>query len=819
MESKRNIRGARCWRCHWGERGDDQQYLMSRLDSRILAAAQIQCCHTQYFKFDFEQKTERHTELVIAAGEGDAKTMQRLLKTGVPLLPMAARADPLLHAIRHNQRDAVFLLLSVGAPLCNQSIEYVTPLEGAHNTLGLPAVFPALIRMAYSEKIQMEIQTLKGSKITGKEEKLLQVMESYQKSFRIFGNFSKFILESNNYEERSKKARDLLCTAAKYGLSLTCVLLGLEDVCIHPLQDEENPFKLAFLGNHFDTQVTLCRDMNMVPFTFSLPPSAILPSDLLQEYWVNERKLLDDICSGKHDHTKLNKYETNILKKYIEQLSKVKPNEDLKSQDITLERPDDFFLYLLAKHDLVYILYILYEKNFKDMYINRVVESFSECTMLHVASMYGRLNMIEYLLYRNPELDKVTLGKYSAAHLSAIGGHKECYQYILARMNDDQKEMKCNIQLTAAELMRKYEEFCSNCQMPLMTREEALHVKNETEDGKRAHELLYIKGNYLKITKPDDLIDVAVNNVCDEKKVNEIKDKIKIETEKLLESIEDKNFKGRTVLTGPLVEGNEIFHVNYVDFMYEVSPEYDIMCKSSESPGEGTIISMDLPLKGSTFREEFAKHIKKAIKNYVSKSSDKSDISIAPPFLLHTHKGVYIPWVWNHKYFCLLASYIVPTLKAKHSVNDREESVFITNVSDGWILRKYREETKYFKDLTEDDRKVWLACRLLRKITLQLWFAPRFSTKRYTQSWNTYSVGIEGLEERILKQLFKDEKNAPTECNKKSLFDRVLSVYSRAANKESGIWVPRPDDDFHGKALSVCGILEYLESLKKNDNF
>nr|XP_053656966.1 uncharacterized protein LOC128705885 [Cherax quadricarinatus] len=736
---------------------------------------------------------------------------------------MAARADPLLHAIRHNQRDALFLLLSAGAPLCNQSIEDMTPLEGAHNTLGLPAVFPALIRMAYSEKIQMEIETLKGSKITGKEEEeLLQVMESYQKCFRIFGNFSKFILESNNYDERIKKARDLLCTAASHGLSLTCVLLGLEDVCIHPLQDEENPFKLAFLGNHFDTQVTLCRDMNMVPFTFSLPPSAILPSDLLQEYWVNERKVLDDICSGKHDRTKLNKDETNILENYIEQLSKVKPNEDLKSQDITLERPDDFFLYLLAKHDLVYILYILYEKIFKDMDINSVVESFSECTMLHVASMYGRLNMLEYLLYRNPELDKVTLGKYSAAHLAAIGGHKECYQYILARMNDDQKEMKCNIQLTAAELMRKYEEFCSNCQLPLMTREEALHVKNETEDGKRAHKLLYIKGNYLKITKPDDLIDAAVNNVCEKKKVNEISDKIKIETDKLVESIEDKKFKGKTVLTGPLVEGNEIFHINYVDFIYEVSPEQDIMCKSSGLHEEVSIISKDRLLKGSKFREAFAEHLKKAIKSYVNKSSDILDISIAPPFQLYTHKGVYIHWVWNHKYFCLLTSYIVPTLEAELLINEEEsrfEPVFITNNYDEWILSKYQEETRYFKHLSEDDRKVWLACHLLRKLTLQLWFAPRFNTKRYTQSWNTWSVGIEGLEERILKQLFQDEKNTSTEWNKKSVFDRVMSVYSRAANKESGKWVPIKDEDLHGKASSVCGILEYLESLQKNDNF
>nr|XP_053656955.1 uncharacterized protein LOC128705867 [Cherax quadricarinatus] len=149
--------------------------------------------------------------------------MQRLLKTGVPLLPMAARADPLLHAIRHNQRDAAFLLLSAGAPLCNQSIEDLTPLEGAHNTLGLPAVFPALIRMAYSEKIQMEIQTLKGSKITGKEEdELFQAMESYQKTFKISGNFSKFILESNNYDERSKKARFTVYCSKSWPLPHLC---------------------------------------------------------------------------------------------------------------------------------------------------------------------------------------------------------------------------------------------------------------------------------------------------------------------------------------------------------------------------------------------------------------------------------------------------------------------------------------------------------------------------------------------------------------------------------------------------------------------
>lgn len=65
---------------------------------------------------------------------------------GVNVLPLASRNDPLQEAIQGGHRDAVFLLLSAGAPLCAHGLVGDTPFEAAHSTSGLPALFPALIR-------------------------------------------------------------------------------------------------------------------------------------------------------------------------------------------------------------------------------------------------------------------------------------------------------------------------------------------------------------------------------------------------------------------------------------------------------------------------------------------------------------------------------------------------------------------------------------------------------------------------------------------------------------------------------------------------
>lgn len=88
----------------------------------------------------------RFKDLLEASRLGNVNAMREVLLKGVLVLPLGSRKDPLLEAIQGGHRDAVFLLLSAGAPLCAHGIVGNTPFEVAHNTIGLPALFPALIR-------------------------------------------------------------------------------------------------------------------------------------------------------------------------------------------------------------------------------------------------------------------------------------------------------------------------------------------------------------------------------------------------------------------------------------------------------------------------------------------------------------------------------------------------------------------------------------------------------------------------------------------------------------------------------------------------
>lgn len=93
-----------------------------------------------------EATVEQHEELVTACRMGDTSRIRKLLRLNVPVLPIYARADPLREAIRHHQRDVLFLLLSAGAPLSSRQGSCITPLEAAHTQQGLPACFPAIMR-------------------------------------------------------------------------------------------------------------------------------------------------------------------------------------------------------------------------------------------------------------------------------------------------------------------------------------------------------------------------------------------------------------------------------------------------------------------------------------------------------------------------------------------------------------------------------------------------------------------------------------------------------------------------------------------------
>lgn len=89
---------------------------------------------------------DKFPEMVHASARGDEDAVRRLLVSGVRVLPLGGHRDPLLEAVRGGHRNTVFLLLAAGAPLCAYGLLGNTPFEAAHRTLGLPGLFPALIR-------------------------------------------------------------------------------------------------------------------------------------------------------------------------------------------------------------------------------------------------------------------------------------------------------------------------------------------------------------------------------------------------------------------------------------------------------------------------------------------------------------------------------------------------------------------------------------------------------------------------------------------------------------------------------------------------
>ncbi|CAL4066609.1 unnamed protein product, partial [Meganyctiphanes norvegica] len=64
---------------------------------------------------------EKFDELVEAAGSNQIDKIIKLLKNHVPMLPILAKHDPLVEAIRNGYTDVVFLLISAGASICNCS--------------------------------------------------------------------------------------------------------------------------------------------------------------------------------------------------------------------------------------------------------------------------------------------------------------------------------------------------------------------------------------------------------------------------------------------------------------------------------------------------------------------------------------------------------------------------------------------------------------------------------------------------------------------------------------------------------------------------
>ncbi|XP_042228253.1 uncharacterized protein LOC121870486 [Homarus americanus] len=782
-----------------------------------------------------EKEGERE-RMVRAATEGDTALMRELLIGGAVILPSTARVDPLIQAIRHSQRDAVLLLLCAGAPLCNTTTEGVTALEVAHNTLGLPAIFPALMRKACCERLEDEMTRV--DKETASLMTLRQAMSDYSLQVMDVGSRAKWIYSGTDPEQRVTEARTLLTQAAELGLSLTCQLLGLEDVHLHSLPGEDNPYQRAITHAHTYTQLVLYRDLRLSPFTCDTTHLEALPFKQLENHWINESKVAEDFCSHESEEAKI-----SILRTLQELKGLNNKTNEQRDQQVT-RKPSSRLLYLVAKHGLVTLLHALLGR-WPVVDINQVVEEYSGCTMLHVAAMFGQMNIVEYVMHHGGNSQLMTVGNFTPAHMAALAGHTKCLRYMLAflRLSGSTVHNKCIVGLTAEQLMTKYDNLCRNCKLPLLTHEEALCVKNERGEEAQTSNILLKKSKIMNISLSEDLLVTAANTLCDKSNMKEFLSRVKEQLDNLYNQINDPRFQGKLIAVGSVAEGREIFSVTEVNFVYEVSgcEATPVTCTRLTMDGRTTVVieprSENELFQGDTFKHTFVHLVKTLVKDYVT---TLPNVSLAPPFVTATENGACLYWLWNSaNKIKLLKTCVVPVLPAAwpsdkvinlHSgmnqfENEDDNLVFhVTNVHKEWMCRSYLYEHKVFSNLSTNQAKVWATCRFVNQLVEGCWWSPRFTNRCHPHPWHTLSLRVPSLPEPALKALFLRELTESDEWDtERHMFERVTSVFRRAAQRDMrGKFVAReqitsflpPGHYCLDGRDSICGILEFLQHLK-----
>ncbi|XP_064085972.1 uncharacterized protein LOC135201052 isoform X2 [Macrobrachium nipponense] len=782
------------------------------------------------------ETTHHFEELVDAARKGETLEIISLLNRGVPLLPVYARADPLVEAIRYNRRNTVILLIGAGAPLANQNIGNVTPLEAAHTTAGSLAIIPALV---YCDRLRDE-----GSRIILEH---ADTMKAFMNSVITAGWKAKWEFNSNTGEEETnKEAQELLLQAVEKGCYLFCQVLSQEDVHLHSPNKESNAFCKAVENKQVHTQLSLCRDLRMSPMTFTSSALESLNKDLRKCILNGQFRILRNTVL--YGRLKINNEECKQILDIW---------EHKKSTEIV--QPPDTLLYTIVQKGLDVILYVLMTKC-KSFDINKEID-FSKSTLLHVAAMNGQINMIEFLLFRKAKLDLVTVGGYTAAHLAALGGHKEALLYIEEHTKKNKinvnVECKCQVGLTPSELMANYSTVCKSLTLPVMSHEDALTVMNAKTNSEKAYEILKRKGEALNITNPQALFDCVEKNTLSSEDMICILKTIREEVGKICNGLKNSDFGGNLSLMGPLQEETEIFtlqeeteifNVSDVHFTLELEAFHcldhtaTVTYEEKANNNLSTFVlrhnSKPELFKGTNFIWEFSKAMETALLSY---KSSPDEISLCSPFLTTRLSEVsFCLLLKKDEYFIKIAVHVLPVIAISFPKENRikegyEEYIKSNNGkaqicllnsddSDGeWIFHPHLFEKYIFQNLNESQRKVRTACHLISKLLNPWPWAPPFRAKHFIRPWHTLSVGVEFLQPEAVNSLFLKE------CTKNSspwtddtVFQKLLSLYQHAAEKDSlGTWTVHETIEssiflrvYYENYDSVCGVIRYLEYLK-----
>ncbi|XP_063600906.1 uncharacterized protein LOC134777015 [Penaeus indicus] len=746
-------------------------------------------------------------DLVRATREGNTGRMMQLLMENVPILPMAAEEDPLKEALRYRRRDAVFLLLAAGAPLCNHYVSHLTSLEVSHHMVGQPALFPAIMRKAYVDRLTDEEKRARSS-----DHPIASFINELKTQVTNIGDEAHPKFEGD-LAAKTEEAKKLLLEAAGLGLSLTCQMVSQEDVCFLQTSGEETPLDNALQKGHHDTAYALCRDLWMTPYICQNSQHA--PAELLDDLKERDLVIFKLVCENK---------KCTYEKELCDQL-KTSVAEGAPIEDEIL----DLALYWIAENGLTALLH----ERINDLNVNKEISKYSKTTMMHAAVLSGHRNVVEYLKYNGASFTE-TIGGFKVRDLAAMRQCKNCLMYICILEHDsdswmcEYKKMKDsyevpNVEPQALEYLRK----------------DALSALSEPFPKDQAYEMLKKKGDMLKIKTFADLLSVA-EEAKDKDFMRDFTEKVCEENDVILETLSkiDSRFAGKFSITGPLADGYEVtsFDTVYTNLEIKSSDAKDLHITITED-GKGLDIETTPSdfLNPQTFTKAFMSLMEKVVEKHTS-SQRKQGLVLVPPFLLPSEDGVYLFWMWRRdkirRFFRMNIRPVVEVKAPEHLERNLFKKRNTSKSVASTILISLMHERKYLynsytptklmiENLSNEERKTLYMCRFLTKMISFPWLYQRIQIHPLSSPWQEPNR-IAELRTQVLDSLFLEELNETAQSDFKpgNIQERVRSILQRGTEKDSdGILVARKEIcHLYNPSLlvsntfqSIEGIIRYLD--------
>ncbi|XP_069173732.1 uncharacterized protein [Procambarus clarkii] len=739
---------------------------------------------------ELKDSHQKHFDKIMSAVQKNKlELLKDLLKKRHPLLPLGATCDPLVEAIKKGSLEAVLLLLCAGAPLCGLSLISITALEASHGRSQLPAIFPALMRKEYSNKLRHEAGKATDPGYTALHETVQSLADEVRENGHKFS--WKFIDQCRDKKERSEKARIILCKAASFGMSLTCQMLGLEDVYLHPLPSdgERLPLERLIKSSQYDTLYTLLRDLKMPLVT------------------VIEEKSLEKL-SQHVMRSELEQLET-FVSRIVTDIDLVKHVKD--ACDGKLEgNLHETVLASISRLGLVLIFHKI-RTNMQNVDVNSIVEELTGTTMLHLAALYGNLGMVEYLLFRGADVQARDKAGLTAAHQAAAKGNMECMEYLhdfmlLKKINLDQPS---DAEVTAEELANGYKNQVNDYKLVLLSEEYRLEALSEPLFAKKAKLVLEKKEQELKIEDIESLRAAAREWYCEEagEKVKQLQNEMCLFLQEVAKT--DPRFRGTPFTRSSHAEA-KLKLVDSLDIFWEINTEElrDLKIEHEKQvEGQKCIVSLE-PFKSQEssetfyFRNSFVKAVRQTLENYHFKLSK---LWLIYPYVVQTDIGLSLYFVWyTDGRTALLRVHIVPVIKVDYPDDnlvwmkerqdiipsllkeciDHKIPIHLARNSEGsWTYISTKMENRIFsQQLSEDQRLVYLACNMITKILFSCWWFPVQHSRRHGRAWHLYSLNIRTLSDVLLKSLFLEELSGSQEADwePSKFLERMISIFQRA---------------------------------------